>query len=248
MSAETDIAAVNDGGANTAAEVRTAFTSVLTAFPTRERYWQERQPGETAHADDLFFDGSSPSGTEINHATGSVNWTEGDGVLGCVFDDQLSGDLEAMVWPLTPSAAPVTLELGIAGIATRHVASSMVGVLFTDGTANTDNAVALALYQQNGPPMFARFVGTLGAMTTTNLGTVAYHLNAHSRLRLAWTAANTWDFSLSGPIGPFTDFGFSGFSSTMTPTHYGVFVSAWGSGFPAAVAFRYLRVTEANLA
>lgn len=211
-------------------------------------YWAARQPGETAHADDEFFNGTSPTGTAVD-PTGTTVWTESAGVLGCLFDDQAANDQSAMLWPMTPNTTPVTIEAGISSFATRLVASPMFGVIYTDGTTTTSNAVSFGLYQSNNAaPILARFAGTLTNMTVTNLFTqMSYVLSQEVRLRLAWTAANTWDWGLSGKAGPFTDFGGSGFSATLSPTHYGVFVSAWGSGIPHSIAFDYFRVALADL-
>jgi hypothetical protein len=86
-------------------------------------------------------------------------------------------------------------------------------------------------------------------MSTTNLTTViprGLEL-VWLYLRLVWTAANTWGFAWSPDGVSWTDYNFSTFAATMTPTHFGPWVSSWGQTVPLVASFEYVRVTESDL-
>ncbi len=124
----------------------------------------------------------------------------------------------------------------------------MVGLMFADGTTASSNAFAIGIYTGAGGFTLAKFVGTLTNMTVTNIITdLAHHVASLMRLRLVWTASNTWAWAISSAAGPFTDFSSSTISATLTPTHFGPFVSSWSQAFQSVASFQYVRVNESDL-
>ena len=202
-------------------------------------------PDASGTDDDEFAD-DSLAGTAVA-PTGTATWTENHGLLSVKFSGQSSGDHAARLFALTPSAAPVTL-LTRARMLTRRTTNPMFGVVFSDGTAATSNAVAFGVYATGAGPVAARWAGTLTNMSTSNLITdLPYGTDVGwVHMMLVWTATNTWAWGLSVGGVDFTDYGSSTFAATLAPTHIGLWVSSWSQSFPSEAAFEYLRMSESD--
>ena len=246
MSAETDIAAIDDGGVNTALEVRTALTSLLTPAWHRTLYARSGTP----HTDDDEFDDGSLSGTAVT-PTGTVTWAEGGGLLSALFEDVQPSDMASRLWAMTPSTSPVTIETASRLLGSNQTSVfPMSGLVITDGTTTTSNAVAFFRYYESTKQthVYEARSGTLTAMSTIEYTGLLYNQASPSYLRLIWSAANTFkvQFSLNGV--QWMDDNVGSFAHTITPTHYGVFVSNWATATQESMAdFEYFRVTESDL-
>lgn len=251
MSAETDIAAVDTGGSNTAGEVRTALTSVLDASPESIQYLNRRLPDETPHADDDFFDDGTKTGWTESTVTGTATWTEARGLMSARGVSGATGDTATLLKPITASGPPYTIETRVT--ASFHgVDFFIAGLCFTNGTAATSNAVLLGtLNRASGSGTFQALSGTLTNINATAVAALANHTGNYmgaAYLRIVNTTANTWAWSISADSVNWWDLNVAPTSVTMTPTHYGLFIAQYNSAStPLMAGYDYFRVHEANL-
>lgn len=251
MTAETDITAIDTGGANTAAEVRTALTSTLKAHPYSFRHIAQRI-GTSAHTDDEEFDGTL-GGTAVT-PTGTVTWTRDSdlNVLSAHLNGVAEGDLAGRLWSMTPTTSPVTLETAVRLLAMNTPSASYpfaAGLVFADGTATTSNVMLGAPVSGAIPAVWMRG-GTFANLNGTSNLVAGYGSPGIMFARLIWSAANTFKVfvSPSGADGSWTKLTLpSTYSKTMTPTHFGLGVTQWGIANDAVATFEYLRVYESDL-
>lgn len=189
------------------------------------------------HADDIWWE-SELGGLTTLTVTGSQTLTEKDGFLSAAFATQTANDLNCVLKPHTFSTGDsYAVRLAVIGGSTF----SMAGLVVSDGTTSTSNAVALLTYI-NGFQTITTWHGTL-----TNMGTQANVIAMGTGVGMPWmglhfkidyTSANTFR-SWASPDGvSWADLGFSTYAKTMTPTHFGVCWSTWGgSGYTAAATF-----------
>lgn len=244
---EAELGVTPSGAAATVAARFTALDSTVSglAVPDGLLYPFQRLTGETAHADDKFFTGGSPTGTAVT-VGGTAVWSQGLGRLNCVFNNQGSGQAAARLWTLTPVAAPVTLETCYEVLAPQN--AYQIGLLFTDGLTSGDNLYA-AMQIGDGNGLYT-YRGTLGAIGSANTGagiTPNTYFPRQIYVRTIWTAANTFEAAWSVDAVAWSKFGLTSDSKTMTPTHFGVLVSTYGVNTPAVASFKYVRVAAADL-
>jgi hypothetical protein len=222
--------------------------AAATPLDTLEYAIHVRPSGETVHADDREFDGTSladateygPSGTEV--------YTEAHHALGIKYTSQAINDIAGKLWALTPSAAPVTLQ-GCFRIGATDGNYSVVGVVFTDGTAPGSNAVCGGFRFDVNRLLETRH-GTITTLSSANSGTNDSgdaNISSHVWVRLIWTAANTFKVNYSWDGSTWIDVYAAATSKTMTPTHYGVAVSNWGGNEYNMCALEHLRIDETDL-
>ncbi len=223
MTAETDIAAIDDGGANTALEVRTALTSVLA------RAWGDPVvPAGTAG--DIEWDGTDSAGMSEVTVSGSQTIIEQNGLLSVSFEGQSASDFNCLLSAQSFSigdewAIPVRV------FARPHATSGVslrAGIVFTDGVLGSSNCVAF--YMQTTALVAAIFIfvgshGTLTDGTDTTPGAVTSEIPVQNFpwvwMKLTYAAANSWQISVSPDGLSFTTMGESTFEKIMTPTHVG---------------------------
>lgn len=217
------------------------------------RYLDHRLPNETGHDDDDFFKDDTKTGITEVTVSGTATWTELNGVLSVAYDNQTAGDAAVALKALTPSSAPVTFETAISGLLTAQDFTS-VGLCFTDGTTATNN-IALARYHQGSAgSRYRNGSGTLTDYTAGTNGEIAVPSpispNGRVYMRIIWTAANSFSvrFSPDGVTWTNFDDADADFPKTMTPTHFGAFVSTQGGATQNVASFDYFRIYEADLA
>jgi len=216
------------------------------AAPEWVHYLNGRLPDETPHADDVFFDGSSnPTGLTVS---GTVTWTEARGLMSAVYDDQTAEDMACQLYSFTTASVPMTVETAYRMDGATNVIR-MAGVTISDGTTSTSNMVRAGFYL-GGTPL-RRFTFAEGTFTAhaTAAGDEINHDNASQGIayvQLIWTASNTFKsrWSIDG-VTWYDPFGTD--AQTMTPTHYGVWVSTWGGAVPSLASFNYIRVYDSDL-
>lgn len=201
-------------------------------------------------ADDVYWNGADLAGNFTEQTvSGTATWTEQDNLLSALINNQTVNDVTAQLQPVTFTigdewVVPILGHLSPDPITGHHAA----GIIFTDGTATTSNAVWGHAQFVHGDPtqVGVTFVGRTG--TLTDLSTAPWISDAATNdgnflyLKLKYSAANTFIFSLSPNGVMFSVFGEADISKTMTPTHVGV--AAWiASANDAIVTFGPLRKT-----
>jgi hypothetical protein len=247
MSAETNIAALDDGGLSTSAEVRTALTSVLDAIPESVQYLRRRLSDETPHALDDFFDSdTSPNYTQTTPA-GTATPTIGREVLSWVFEDQVAGDMVGYTKAFGAISPPITIETALRLFGSN--ASKQVGLGFSNGTDLSSSYLATLVNASATSGQFTAYSGTFEtAATDHGPYQTAPYTNALGLiyLRCIWKTTNTFKMQMSIDGVTWTDFGEGDMTFAMTPTRIGLVVSSYGNTTPSLVAFEYFRVDETD--
>lgn len=192
-------------------------------------------------AEDDEFTGTSIDGawTQVT-VSGTADWAQGGDLLQVFYSGQSSGDAAAILKsiPGTPTA-PISIATAIR---TTYAGTSLVGLVFTDGATASSNCVMLRRnYNDNTLQAFSgtltNLQGSLLAAPISNSALSAPVIH----IKLTWSGTNSWlpEVSLNGVnwvtlVSPV--------SATLTPTHYGVFVSRWGVSGSMLTGFEYFRV------
>jgi hypothetical protein len=208
-------------------------------------YLGGRLSDETAHTDDIFFDGaSSPTTLTVS---GTATWTEARGRRTVTFDDQTSEDFVCSLWSFTSASSPMTIETRCR-VDGPEAAIRIANLTIANGTAAGSDMVRAGFYldaSNNRRHTLAE--GTFTAHSTA-AGDELMHDTAGGSwayLQLIWTAANT--FRSRWSIDGVTWYDpHSTISQTMTPTHYGLAVSTYGGTSPSYAAFDYIRVYDTD--
>lgn len=193
--------------------------------------------------DDEFRNGIIDPAFVEQVVTGTATWTEGGDQLQAEFFSQTANDLSAIVKPVTIATGDhiTTCANGL-----MRVTPNMLGIVMTDGTLTTSNVVAALLYVGSSIQFSLRH-GTLTnvATTTWDIAISAIYTTGFPFVRLRYTAANTFEAQISLNGDDFTTLGQVTASKTMTPTHVGLCVSAWGAGTARSLAsFDFLRYND----
>ena len=173
--------------------------------------------------------------------TGTATWTQGNGVMSVLGYAQTPGDLTALVKPLSviPSHTTET-AVRMAGVMDNY---TMVGLVFTDGTSTSSNAVSAFLYGTStvGEFYVSQRSGTLTDMSS-NIANTALHLaGPWLHVRLNWAAINTFTTEWSPDGVSWSVLGMSPIALTFTPTHAGLCFSTGGSANTKIGTFEYFR-------
>lgn len=246
MSAETDIAAIADGGANTAAEVRAALTSTLARADAASGTWNDRilVRQDTAHAADDEFDDSSLHGDWIvvEDTSPNVTVTE-DGSVLSVFHPGGDGteELHAIVRPFSPAGDfQIETALRIGGVSQNH---QIAGLIAADG------ATYGAGGQVMGDRNLASSVVDWRSMDNYNSNVSATANGYRSQgewmfLRLEYTSSTgVWQVRMS-PDGVSWTNHTTTLTRALTVSHVGLAVSTWGGAGQQVFTFEYFRVFE----
>lgn len=251
-------ALIADGGDNTAEDVRDVIEALYDWIPASDRYLAGRQADETAHADDEFFSGgapATPTTPTIQTVSGTATWLEGRNLLSCRFEDQTNGDASAVLYPIASASAPMTIETRLR-LTSPYADFPEAGVLFTDGTLATSSLYGTSMFGSDNAFTTGGVVsrdGTLTALVSNGqfygglTNGLANGTPVIIYLRAVWKAANTWQSSVSIDGVSYGNRGLADQTFTMTPTHFGVFVSSGGNTVEWQASFDYLRVYDADL-
>jgi hypothetical protein len=257
VTAETDITAINDGGANTASEVRTALTSVLNRSIPQDSWLSNlfvRPSTESAHDDDDEFDtDSSADWTEVDiSAGGGMDFNIGAHVASFMHDASsgASGDYQGILKSLGSLTSPVTIETvweGMGGGGTNGHGSAFL--TFSDGVIGSSNHYSTCYVA--GADLRANY-GTLTALDSSftvaaAIGSDMPGFTGRLYMRAIWKSANTWTSQWSVDGAHWHDWGLGNPSKTMTPTHFGLGWLNWGAAESSIAKFEYFRVYESDL-
>lgn len=243
LSALQTLLADNTSGDISAQDIRDFLVSAWT--PEWIQYLQHRMPGETAHTDDDFFDDATITGTEVT-PSGTVTWTEKYGVLSVKAASMTSTDISAIVKPLTPSSAPVTIETSTRAVLTPNNNSGVLLGFSTGATASSNIAGYEYFYGGSSSP-WAPTTGTFTARSTGTLKTgFRDGLTDRVYVRVIWTGTNAFEIAVSIDGVSWAKMGIADLSTTLTPTHFFVAVEQSASEEQVRM-FDYLRVYESDL-
>ncbi len=202
--------------------------------------------GTVGAYDDYFLESNESDWTATSADTGTETWTypdhtiisQDDGVH-LDFADQSVGDFTAYTKDLTGIAIGdyVQTKLRLFG-GYIDTADSVVGVGFTDGTTTAANSVFGGMNQGADERLtLINGHGTLASMTTFPFQEIA-PTSGHLHLRCTYSAANTFQFSVSMNGRQFTQLG-ANISKTMTPTRGGFMASTYGASEDCMALFQY---------
>lgn len=249
--ARLDARVTTDGSwAPTTADVEVVITTIDGALvvPQWVNYLAARQSDETAHTDDDFFDSdSSGDYTELDIA-GTTTWGIGRGRLGCVFEGQTVSDFAPFLKSITSASSPMTIETAFR-LSRSNLKFAYAGALFSNGViaSSTATSIGILIQDETIPPSLRHDDGTLTLMASQ-----VNHQRSHSEpsvlmyIQLIWISSNSFKarFSIDG-VG-WIDMGAQ--ATTLTPTHFGFFVTDWGSlsSQEGLAAFEYFRVYDSD--
>lgn len=193
--------------------------------------------------DDEFRNGIIDSSFVEQVVTGTATWTEGGDQLQAEFWSQTASDLSAILKPVTMATGDhiTTCANGI-----MRASPNMLGIAITDGTLTSSNVVAALLYVGSSIQFSLRH-GTLTnvATTTWDIALSAVYTTGFPFLRLRYTAANTFEAQISLNGDDYSTLAQTTATKTMTPTHVGLVVSAWGAGTARSLgSFDFLRYND----
>ena len=238
MTAEADITAIDDGGVNTAAEVRAALTSVLARADSGEG----DPPGGTY--DDEFDDASIHGDwTAVDLSGNEASWVEGNNRLSVEGITDSAGYFHALLKAATiPTGTIIETHMRVMAF---HTSYPQAGLLFTDGVTEGAGVqtlmgmhIQLSQMQATNRSNFrSRDAFTTGPTIYPNPGSLGLYL------RWKYTAANTFDGYVSLDGNSWEQV-FASFSDTITPTHVGLWIESWGTAtYKPQASFSYFRMT-----
>ena len=219
---------------------------VLTADDFGHR-WQDVivTPGYD-DLDDEFDDGDHSGLTKVT-PTGTVDWTEANGVLSAVANGQASADAAAAMRTLSTAAIGSGIQTAVRVAAVTNYI--MAGPIFSSGTTTTHNVVWQFMYltpDSYDRPTYSLRSGTFDNISATAFNDVAAISSGWLHMRLVWVGVNVYRAWWSVDGVSWTDFGKGQYVITGVnpPTHMGVGVSSWGSSTDSLATFEYLRIWE----
>lgn len=193
-----------------------------------------------AGADDINWDGSDVASMTTVTVTGTQTPTESDGLLSVAFSGQSAEDLNCLLTPVAVAIGDACLT-SIRLLSPTQGAAYTVGVVLTDGTAGTSNAVFYGWDTFTGIRVLHR-EGTLTNMAVSDWQIGAFPLlNDRLWIRVEREATNTFRGWFSPDGISWTTTGKADASFTLTPTHAGICWSAYGNADTAVATFGPLR-------
>lgn len=197
--------------------------------------------------DDEFSTNTAANYTEVD-PTGTTTWVLGTGhVASCVFNDQASGDVGALLKAIT-LADGESYETCISLLNKKATNVSLAGLVVTDGVLSSSNALAAQCYLGANADelMIDVRTGTLATLTTvgTSYTLASTSVTGKLKLRLKRNSSTSFTALISTIDGAqFSGFGLGNVNPGFTPTHAGLIVSiGGGASHECMAAFDYIRV------
>lgn len=205
---------------------------------------------DSPNADSDEFSDDTISGWTAVTPTGTATWTEKRGLLSCLSYGSSANDACCQLKAMASATAPKTIET-VVRMLSGDENWAMIGLMFSDGVLATSNAIVLMLYNGGTSTTCDLWSGTITNIATT-VGAIlvppdrGFVVNPFMHMRLIWSAANNFKVQLSPDGVSWTDFAFGTKTVTLTPTHYGIFVSKWGGSQRMIGTFEYFRAYDAD--
>lgn len=223
------LATLPDGGANTAAEVRTIIEGII-----KSKIWATASLDDP---DDVWWESNLGDFTAVSPG-GTQTIVEGDGRLSVRFSGQAATTFNARV-----KAYSFTIGDSFA-VPVRLLAPSadfnMAGIVFSDGAGTTDDMVALIVEVDSSGGL--QVLIRSGAFDTiSSFGTIAVVAPEAPLpelwIRMTYQAANTWRLAFSPDGYSWTTLGLADETATLTPTHFGLCWSVYGGSHEGLISF-----------
>lgn len=232
----TMLASINDGGANTAAEMRAVIEALYQ--------WTKKN---SPVGDDVHWDGNDLAGFSTPILpSGSHTLTEANGLLSVHYNGQSTADLAGILKPLTGFAIGDSIQTAVR-MMTTGANWAMAALILADGDLASSNAI-MAFYEVGGS-------GANEIVTRTgSMGTVGADIQIETavmdgrsifgalHMRLLWVSANTFRLEISPDGVNWDAFTMADSARTLTPTHGGIGWSVWGGAGVRINTFEYFKV------
>lgn len=216
---------------NSAGTVTTVATGTSASVPG----WMSWFTGTTT-ATDIYWDGNDLASFTTQTVTGSATWAENGGAVQVLATNQTADDVSAELIAQTISIGDSWVvavnTMFIQNDSTNAASGSrFLGILMTDGTATTSNAVCGHIQIDNAATQLGLLVGRTGTLTNVNTAAPWVSNNQITGMggwlfvKLKYSAANTFQLSFGPSPYQLSAMGEADISKTMTPSHVGIFVS-----------------------
>lgn len=194
----------------------------------------------TDHFDDETLDAAWTQVTP----TGTVTWTEGNDVLSGKYVSQTASDCAGLVKTIGALSYPLVLTTAIRLLGLPN--NNYAGLLFSNGTTTASTIVWAVAYLDTSYGFNHTFrTGTFASVGSTIItDRRPILLGGWLYQRLIWRATNLWSYEISPDGVSWTEYANGNETIAMTPTHFGVGVSAWGSAFSQIATFEYFNVSD----
>ena len=208
----------------------------------------ERPNLSDVHTDDDEFDDATVSGWTQVTPTGTNTLTEDKGRLSMLPLSNSGNDACGVIKAFGGATTfPMTIETAVLGwgVTGNYI---MHGLVFSDGTTTGSLCINSMPYSTGDGSWINSFRSGTFTNISTDYGATTVRGNMLMYQRLIWSAANTFKYQMSNDgVTWYTHAGTG--AKTMTPTHYGMWVSNWGGGGTnyRPASFEYFRVTESDL-
>lgn len=176
--------------------------------------------------------------------TGTAVWTEGADVMSVKYKDQVANDLAGLMKDLGAISYPVVVTTAIRIMAVPNY--GMAGLVFSNGVTSTSPCIwAMTYFDANWG-----FIHSFRTGTFTNISSTIITERRLALLggwlyqRMIWRATNTWSLELSPDGVSWTDYGNGNETFALTPTHFGVGASSWGSAVDQISSFEFFNVSD----
>ena len=226
---DADPAAPTGQGVNVKWQLNTATSpdSVSAYVPLPGWIYDADLIGATA-TNDYYWDGNDLAGfTEVD-ITGTTTWTEDKNLISVLVAGMTAEDANCVLIAKTFSIGDAWVVPVIGYLCPAVSAAARAGIIFTDGTVSTSNAVFGHIQLDNTTPGNVFLVGRHGTLTSVATAPWVSDNDVGGQfvfyIKLEYPAANTFRLWFSPDGVTYHGFGEADISKTMTPTHVGLAV------------------------
>lgn len=235
------------------------ITQIITSQGLKELQWKDKIviPSNTGHTLDDEFDDAllDVAWTRVDNGAdvGNVTWTESSDVLSVKNAGAgASNRYHALLKSLGGITFPVTFECATRHFSTYAINYYMLNMGFTNGaTYGAGNQLLCRPFVNNALATALRISYTTNTNFTTENSSVEFAsyqtIGGPFFWRIIWSAANTFQFWMSPDGVSWIQFG-TNVAYTLTPTHFGIFVSHWGTNQSTIGSIEYVRIFTSNKA
>lgn len=197
------------------------------------------------HAFNDHFDDDSRDAawTEIT-PTGTAVWTESGDLISAKVKTQTSNDVCGLMKTIGALSYPIVLTTAIRMLSVPNY--GMSGLIFSNGVTSTSNVIWAMTYHDTSAGVLHSFrTGTFTNISATIITERRMALvGPYLYQRFIWRATNLWSLEVSPDGVSWTDYANGNETFAMTPTHFGLGASSWGSSLDQIISYEYFDVTD----